>query len=419
MNPIVFYPADRNIDKDFPGYDSEPVKECEARSMVQAYFNRMTQIELHISDPGIPMPDIDFKKEKIGINMESDFLKPFFDGSINGCEGMVALDCIDVDEHGNPNTSLVIFAVDKNGNPLPNLAGHKFFEKWPGNLLTETGGVIKKYFPNCLSSRGVLKNNFKLAPELLGGSPVVFSLARGFVHSYNTKWLEIGSHIASAMTPAPQVNPASVQNLVLDISKSEMNTFILDEQPAAIACILCINDLETSKTTDDTYSMIFIALNGSNRPIGLAGIEKWPGLYKVSDLGDALSEVLTPETGDAQQYADARAAANNFSDIWSKLIDDTDGSVTSPRPALKITDQPLAFFFTKGEIEAVCNVKGCEKIAGVWGFNAAHQCIVPLLLGVNSNNRPVSDVLVGKINTAFTLSDITTVTGTLLTEQIA
>lgn len=433
MSVIVFYPesalefvASNLLAK----YRYEPLEDCLASDMVEAYYDRMVAIRKHISNPVFSMPQIYFDNEKIAHEIGKDFFGPFFNGIITGCEGFMALQCLDVDG-SKQNASVILFGVDASGQPLPNAKGYKFFEKWPGILLSDASDVLTTYFPACprehpphsfIPMRGPLFNIRESSS--LAVTPVTYLVAQVLMQAGAKKWKAVSAHLTSPTTPPPQLPAANVQNLVLRVDKNEVDTYIFGSliDPVKVACILCMNDHDTSSDTDDTFSVILVGVDGSDRPVSARALEKWPGRYLVNELTDVLTTVLTPVASPLPwDFAQAQAAATKFTAKWNDLLDDTDGTIKIPRPEIRKNNHPLVFMIDATALRTLNNTPGCAALACVFGYaeGAGQEFIAPMFVALDKDDktgRPVSDMLFTDAgNIAYSVSQVNTVTNVVLT----
>jgi thermitase len=213
------------------------------------------------------------------------------------------------------------------------------------------------------------------------------------------EWAKLTTHLG---TPAgshtrPSL-PNGSQNLAFKIERQQVLDKVLAGRPKKVACILCFNDNSTGLQHDDSMSVMFAGVNEQERPVTDAAVEKWPGLYKLSDMSTLFAEVLTPTATsslDMQQFTDAQAIVTIFKNKWLELLDDSDGSVTTPRPGMRRKVHPLVFYITPDEMSTLVNAPNCDSIAGVLGYyeGGGLNFIAPFFVAIDSNKRPVSDIV--------------------------
>jgi hypothetical protein len=417
MSVIIFYPNDV-VDillssKLFKDYRYEPIKDCTAKDMVEAYYGRMKSIERHVSTPIHSMPNIYFEAEKIAYELGKDFLEPFFDGTIKGCEGFMALQCMDAGAWGKHYASIILFGTDSKGDPLPSTNGFKFFEKWPGRLLTETPTVLQRYFPACLNTMSLRsfptrKANFiakslgfaKMSVEELD-EIIDLQQAVNLSDDFAQRWEKLQEHVInnpSTGSGLKDVLPGASQNLAFKIEKIEMKALLDFMRPEKIACILCINDNKIG-AEDDSLSIIFAAVKkdtttGEFVGQGFAGIEKWPGLHMLAAKDKVKEKILTHADAavDKAEFEPVRASLDLFEGIWKILLDDTDGSITKQRPDIILKEHPIVFFIDPAGFGGLLNA-GAEYIAGVFGFDNTAKVITPYFVGIDATENPMSPIL--------------------------
>jgi hypothetical protein len=420
MSVIVFYPNDA-VDillnsKLFKTYRYEPLDDCTAKEMVEAYYGRMKSIERHVSTPIHSMPNIYFEVEKIAYELGKDFLEPFFDETIKGCEGFMALQCIDAGAWGKHYASIILFGTDSKGDPLPSTNGFKFFEKWPGRLLTETEDVIDLYFPGC-SEKSAMSTPPNGTIEM--DSVFQFRTARRLTKNFTDRWEHLDRHL-SIPTNLPPVIPAlDKQPAALSITKNDLLNEILNVgTPAVIACILCFNDKNTPATMrDDTLSVLLVGLDSSYAPVSNKIVEKWPELFFLDHHSYVQNLILT-DKNDPQRFKVERMQAQDFYDKWNELLKYVVPNPTSPKPDLRILNQPLVFFIDPSKLSLLANNPDASTIACVFGYHksAGYDLIAPSFVAVDDDNQPISDILHTKdsFDNKYLVKDIQHVLTTLL-----
>lgn len=229
--------------------------------------------------------------------------------------------------------------------------------------------------------------------------------ARGMVIDLADNWNSLKTHIETpGGSPRPPRIPYTNLNIVLDIEKAQLLRVLSPSgspAPVYVACILCMNSNETSTSLDDRPSVLLVGLDQDYKPTPDFALEKWPGLDGGGSLDDkatwAKNNVLNPhiDLPNPAQFDEAKKCVDAFVLKWKELVRDTSGTIQNPRPAIRLADHPIAYIFPAKVFNALIPASAA-RVACVFGYSKPagdHGFVSPLFVGVDGNNKPVTEIL--------------------------
>jgi hypothetical protein len=228
---------------------------------------------------------------------------------------------------------------------------------------------------------------------------------------FTSEWNTLHNYLASNTNTKPR-SLNDEQYFAFEMNPAQFDGVLSLTSPARIGCILCINPGKTTEANDDVISVLLLGLKRDDTRTGAAVIEKWPGLYTGLDMNKRLEKIidniLTPATGPVPgNFYVARGFASGFRQIWGAIRGYINNGGTSQRDTLRTSNQPLVFTIEIKECRALLQ-SNPAKIAGVFGFDdtmGSPGYIRPFFVGVDANNRPVTDVVFPVPSVDYVLSN--------------